>query len=59
LAAIESIILKPQNAVDQFLGRRVKKDQRQGLGLNRNPKTEEIFCRPLKVPKGKSEVTPP
>jgi hypothetical protein len=59
LAAIQTIILKSQDAVNQGLMGRVKVDQRQRLGLDRNPKTEVVFCRPSKVFKGKSEITPP
>jgi len=59
LAAIQTIILKPQDAINQGLMGRVKVDQRQRLGLDRNPKTEVVFRSPLKVLKGKSEITPP
>jgi len=59
LAASQTAILKPQDAVDQGLMSRVKRDQRQRLGPDGNPKTEVVFRRSLKVLKGKSEITPP
>jgi hypothetical protein len=59
LAAIQPILLKPKNAVDEGLMGRVKIDQGQRLGLDRNPKTEAVFRRPLKFIKGKSEIIPP
>jgi hypothetical protein len=59
LAAIQTVIPKPQDAVDECLMGKVNVYPRQRLGLDRNPKTEVGLRRPLKLIKGKSEITPP
>lgn len=59
LTAIHTALFQPKNAVYQGLVGRIKVDQGQRLGLNGNPKTEVVFRRPLKLRKGKSEITPP
>jgi hypothetical protein len=59
LAAIQTVIPKPQDAVDECLMGKVSVYPRQRLGLYGNPKTEVAIRRPLKPFKGKSEITPP
>ena len=59
LAAIQTVILKLQDAIDQGLMGRVKQAQGQCPGLDRNPKNEAVFGSPLKFLKGKSEITQP
>jgi hypothetical protein len=59
LTAIQTVLLEPQDAVNQGLMGRVNVDQGQRLGLDGNPNAEVVFRRTLKLVKGKSEITPP
>ena len=59
LAAIQTTILKPQNAVYQGLMSRVNMDQRQRLGLDFHSNTKECGRLKFDPEKGHKEIIPP
>jgi hypothetical protein len=59
LAAIQTIILKPQNAVDQGLMGRVKVDKGQCFGFNPNSNTKVCGRLDFDPEKGQKEIIPP